>query len=482
MTSPLRTALLIAALLVSAPGKAAAELYKWVDRDGGVHFSDSPPRGQDAVNLRPDDDADRAASGSLRTEVAGIPYEGNEPSRLAYLQQVMVQFPDVPPGRSKVVGELQRGAHCSHERDVKLKSGYEFKRQDSLRWHFHERLQELGYRSPQQIKTRFDLEGESAPELGIIAIVTELEVSECHLAGSRRGSDGRVKNASNMTVEWQVRDNLRRRVVYETTTHGSFRDGHFQEKQDDTPGSLERAFLEAGAKLLADPSFVALLAPTSGRATASATNEAAERLSLAVVDGACAGGGNRFQARYERLTHATATIRTPGGHGSGFLVSDDGFVLTNEHVVAGARRVIVVLDDEEYDGTVVSSDPLRDVALVELEELPPADALPVCRERAAVGQSIYVIGTPLDEKLSLSVTKGIISQHRTIEDQPYYQTDAVINKGNSGGPAFNEQGEVIGIAVAGTFAKDGAGMGINYLIPIDEALRALVAPPAARRR
>jgi serine protease Do len=95
------------------------------------------------------------------------------------------------------------------------------------------------------------------------------------------------------------------------------------------------------------------------------------------------------------------------------------------------------------------------------------------------------VGTPLDEKLSLSVTKGIISQHRVMKDQPYYQTDAVINKGNSGGPAFNEQGEVIGMAVAGVFAKDGAGMGINYLIPIDEALRAVIedapaASPAAR--
>jgi S1-C subfamily serine protease len=125
---------------------------------------------------------------------------------------------------------------------------------------------------------------------------------------------------------------------------------------------------------------------------------------------------------------------------------------------------------------------VRDVALVELDELPPYEPLAVCRARADVGETVYVVGTPLDEKLSLTVTKGIISQHRTLKDQTYYQTDAVINKGNSGGPAFNEQGEVIGIAVAATFARGGGGLGINYLIPIDDALAAVIAsPPAARR-
>ena len=144
--------------------------------------------------------------------------------------------------------------------------------------------------------------------------------------------------------------------------------------------------------------------------------------------------------------------------------------------------MLVLLGGEEYDGRVVATDPVRDVALVELEELPPGVPLEVCRARSAVGDTVYVIGTPLDEKLSLTVTKGIISQHRTMREQPYHQTDAVINKGNSGGPAVNEQGEVIGVAVAGLFAKDGAGMGIGYLIPIDEALRALIAPPASGAR
>jgi len=477
----------LALALAAAP--AAAELYKWVDADGNIHFTDSPPRGKDAVDLSADADepaAEPPSAGSGASEA--IAYRGKEPSRLAFLAQVLVQFEDVPPGRRKDVGERRQGSSCSHPETIWVSSGVELKREASLRWHFHDLLRELGYRSPREIKTAFDAEQETGSDLSIIAIITELEVEECtaHSGGSRysRPSDGttRVKNASRITVEWQVRDNLLRRVVYEGETAGSFRDRYFVERTDELPGTFERAFLAASQELLADPEFVALLEPARPQGFANAGFERdGGRIAVAVRDGRCDGRGASFGERYEALEQSTATIRTASGHGSGFLVSGR-HVVTNQHVVGSSGEVVVVLEEEEYPGRVVADDPVRDVALIELATTPPGRPLSVCRGRAHVGDTVYVIGTPLDEKLSATVTKGIVSQHRTLRDQLYYQTDAGINKGNSGGPAFNEQGEVIGIAVAAAFAPGGGGMGIGFLIPIDEALDAVIeaSAPASR--
>ena len=86
----------------------------------------------------------------------------------------------------------------------------------------------------------------------------------------------------------------------------------------------------------------------------------------------------------------------------------------------------------------------------------------------------FTFGTPLSEKLSSTVTRGIISANRFLEDkQAYYQTDASINPGNSGGPAVNKFGEVIGIAVAGLINRSGSSVNINFLIPIEEAIKTL---------
>jgi S1-C subfamily serine protease len=91
----------------------------------------------------------------------------------------------------------------------------------------------------------------------------------------------------------------------------------------------------------------------------------------------------------------------------------------------------------------------------------------------SLGEEIYVVGTPLDERLDFSISRGIISARRTLDKRSYYQTDAAVNPGNSGGPVFNSSGNVIGITVAGLFTRDGGSRNINYVIPILDALDAL---------
>ncbi len=153
------------------------------------------------------------------------------------------------------------------------------------------------------------------------------------------------------------------------------------------------------------------------------------------------------------------------GQGSGFILSQDGTILTNHHVVDGADTVTVTLsDDREYSARVVGSDPHTDVALVQIEG---AKDLPTVRlgssEALRVGDWVVAIGNPFG--LDHTVTAGIVSgKGREIGAGPYdqfIQTDASINPGNSGGPLFNLRGEVVGINTAIV------GQGIGFAVPID---------------
>jgi len=159
--------------------------------------------------------------------------------------------------------------------------------------------------------------------------------------------------------------------------------------------------------------------------------------------------------------------RTQRGQGSGFLISSDGYILTNNHVVAHADEVTIRLADErEYMATVVGTDPNTDVALVKIDTPEGLPFLPLgSSEALAVGDWVVAIGNPFG--LSHTVTAGIVSaKGRVIGAGPYddfIQTDASINPGSSGGPLFNLSGEVVGINTA----INPHGQGIAYSVPID---------------
>jgi serine protease Do len=160
------------------------------------------------------------------------------------------------------------------------------------------------------------------------------------------------------------------------------------------------------------------------------------------------------------------------GIGSGFIISPDGYILTNAHVVADAQTVTVKLTDRrEFSAKVVGVDRPSDVALIKI----PATGLPAVRfgdlSRIRPGQWVIAIGSPFGYENS--VTAGVISgTARTLPDEnyvPFIQTDAAVNPGNSGGPLFNLDGEVIGIN-AQIFSRTGGYMGMSFAIPIDLAL------------
>jgi serine protease Do len=159
------------------------------------------------------------------------------------------------------------------------------------------------------------------------------------------------------------------------------------------------------------------------------------------------------------------------GVGSGFVLTADGFVMTNAHVIEGADEVIVTLTDKrEFKARVIGSDRRSDVAVVKID----ATGLPFVRigdvNRLKVGEWVMAIGSPFG--LENTVTAGIVSakQRDTGDLLPLIQTDVAINPGNSGGPLLNMRGEVVGIN-SQIYSRSGGFMGISFSIPIDEAQR-----------
>lgn len=158
--------------------------------------------------------------------------------------------------------------------------------------------------------------------------------------------------------------------------------------------------------------------------------------------------------------------------GSGFIISDDGYILTNAHVVEEAEEILVRLADKrEFSARVIGADVRSDVALIKIE----ATGLPRVTqgdpERLKVGEWVVAIGSPFG--FDQSVTAGIVSaKGRSLPDEnfvPFIQTDVAINPGNSGGPLFNLRGEVVGIN-SQIYSRTGGFMGLSFAIPIDVAM------------
>lgn len=162
----------------------------------------------------------------------------------------------------------------------------------------------------------------------------------------------------------------------------------------------------------------------------------------------------------------------PSGVGSGFIISADGYIMTNAHVVLDAQEIIVTMADQrEYRAKVVGSDKRTDVALIKIDG---PHNLPAVRignaDLLKVGEWVVAIGSPFG--LESSVTAGIVSakQRDTGQYVSFIQTDVAINPGNSGGPLINMRGEVVGIN-SQIYSRSGGFMGISFSIPIDEAMR-----------
>ena len=152
----------------------------------------------------------------------------------------------------------------------------------------------------------------------------------------------------------------------------------------------------------------------------------------------------------EKARAGVVRIEGTSGGGSGFIVSPDGYILTNEHVISGNTQLTVVLDNgTRLTPQVIDSDASRDIALLKVDSSRKLTALSFSTS-VREGEEVVAIGHPLDLGASMTITKGIVSALRAIlVASAYIQTDAAINPGNSGGPLINLKGDVVGMNTSG---------------------------------
>jgi S1-C subfamily serine protease len=191
----------------------------------------------------------------------------------------------------------------------------------------------------------------------------------------------------------------------------------------------------------------------------------------------CARAAAPMPASADAMMQAAVVVRTQDELGSGAVISPDGLVLTAAHVIAGANQLWVQQrGGPKIQAEVIRSDNADDVALLRTQSGTDYPCIALRQTPVTVGDDVFAIGSPLGEELSFTLTRGVVSGLRNIGGEPFVQTDASINRGNSGGPLLDADGRLIGIVswkVAGPDVQ-----GLAFGVPVSAALKGLALEPS----
>jgi S1-C subfamily serine protease len=267
-------------------------------------------------------------------------------------------------------------------------------------------------------------------------------------------------------------------VVFAQTTEGLVK------SSDKIPDMPTKAITASVENLLAAPEFLAALqappvATADAAAAAASAASAAAPVAAAPVPTADTGGralqlaGGKAlpggaQKNQAKLRAAVVTLETANGTGSGFYIDRAGYLLTDFHVVNGAKFVKVKLaNGDKMVAQVVKVSERDDVALLKSESV-DFEPLAIRPDTLDVGEEVYAIGTPLGV-LTSTMTRGVLSADRSIQGVRVLQSDAAVTFGSSGGPLLDADGRVIGLTKSGMRGEKG----FNFFIPVQDALRVL---------
>jgi S1-C subfamily serine protease len=452
-------------LLVAVSGAWAGGVYRWVDAQGRVHFSDKPPPGRDVQaqesleQLRLQD-----AFGTFKIPVR-LPIRNPGDGRSVSLERLEVRL-DAANSKGVTAGRIFAGESCDVAASVQWNEGALDLSDAQLADRVVQRFADQGW--------PVSASG-AGGRLSLNAEIVDLKLDQCVYLERDYWPANRERAArAYMKVRWTLTD--AGDEIFRATSEGAA-DGW--QSMDKAEAVIIRAIEQAADNALGDRDFADAMrgGPDAygvrGERAGIAVEPASEPLKLGLTWGA---RDARFQDRSQVLLAATVTVRTRRGHGSGVVIDAAGYALTNAHVVGDERQVTVLTRTGALVAEVVRRDRRADVALLRFAAADSASA-PIGSVEPRPGDVLYVVGTPLDESLSHTVTQGILSATRDLEGRRLYQTDAQINPGNSGGPVFDAAGELVALSASGLFTRQGASVGVNYLIPIGAALEAAGVQP-----
>ncbi len=359
------------------------------------------------------------------------------------------------------VGQQKLGPFCIPRGRLSWTGGHSTGTDQDFTSAFHDELQSANYTVVGDPDALFPDASASRAEIMVGGIIDKFQLDVCYpLAGERDLLD--IKGTASLHVNWEIYDVLSRKVVYEKATGG-----FYSAKESITGGQIAmftNAFASAVKNLLADPGFQDAVKREPGLAAGAIPDTSFDPIQMLAAPSASSG--------INVASAAAVTILTATGHGSGFIVSPDGYVLTNQHVVKEAHKVRVRLATErEVIGEVLRTDSIRDVALIKLPEV-NLPAISIRSSVPAVGEEVFAIGAPLSDKLDITVTRGIVSANRTDNGLKFIQSDVSIHLGSSGGPLVDKSGAVVGLCDL-TIQTNGVDDNLNFFIPINEAISRL---------
>jgi serine protease Do len=370
--------------------------------------------------------------------------------------------------RGEPYGRIRVGLFCIEGEPLIWKGGRTQLDVNDFDQIFEEELDKIGFDAISPSSDLFDTGEDHRAEFLVAGTIKSMVVDVC-FPNSGFGDFFSSRGSALMDVEWQIFNRLDRKVVDSFRTRTGFEQKRVQS------GGIETvtfaAFAENVRALAASGKLQKFLigSPVS-LAVARSAPEVSEKIAL-----------NLPTTGLSNLTNAigsTVLVQSGGGHGSGLLVSTDGYFLTNYHVVGLAKYVKLRWSDGiETLGEVVRLDRGRDIALIKGESRGRA-AFRARQGIAPVGISVFAIGAPLDRKLQNTVTRGIVSAQRVLDGYNYVQSDASVAPGDSGGPLIDDQSDLVAITVAGIRVND-APQGLNFFIPAAEALSFLGIVAAA---
>ena len=266
----------------------------------------------------------------------------------------------------------------------------------------------------------------------------------------------------SVTVEWSVLNTLTKNIVLNETITGYYKlekpekegittvfENAFAISSENFAKSIKLRNLAVGKKIVA-------------------TNDNNSKKEIKISQGKA-----QKEFNINNLRSNIVTIRIGQGHGSGFFVGNNGYLLTNAHVVGDSKSVqIITSSGMEIEGQVIRKNKSRDVSLIKVP-LKITNSLYLKFQIPDIASDVYAAGTPIDEALKTTVTKGIISNIRVdnASGLKFIQADASISPGNSGGPLFDKFGNVIGISVAKYNTNSAEGLGL--FIPLQDAFNSI---------